>query len=72
MRGDAGCILPLNSGGSQYFGLAFHSILTLRVSYYAPPDTEVSNLLLVAVEQLPSIESAEETMIRFPFLRGTL
>ena len=21
------------------FGLAFHSVLTLRVSYYAPPDT---------------------------------
>ena len=38
MRGDAGCILPLNSGKTQCFGLAFHTMVTLRVSYYAPPD----------------------------------
>ena len=52
VRGDAGCILPLNSGKTQCFGLAFHTMVTLRVSYYAPPDTGVSDLKLVAVEQL--------------------
>ena len=31
---------------------SFHTILTLRVSYYAPPDTGVSDLKLIAVEQL--------------------
>ena len=42
--GDAGCFLPLNSGRDQCFGLAFHSGLTSRASWYAPPDTEVLNL----------------------------
>ena len=28
VRGDAGCMLHLILGKSQYFGLAFHSILT--------------------------------------------
>ena len=37
---------------------SFHSVVTLRVSYYAPPDTGVSDLQLVAVEYLPSIEGA--------------
>ena len=32
VRGDAGCILPLNLGKPQCFGLAFHSVVTLRVS----------------------------------------
>ena len=34
-----GCFLRLNSGKHQCFGLAFHSAVTLRVFYYAPPDT---------------------------------
>ena len=34
-----GCVLPLNSGKHQCFGLAFHSAVILRVFYYAPPDT---------------------------------
>ena len=40
------------------FQASFHTIVTLRASYYAPPDTGVSNLQLVALEQLPSIEGA--------------
>ena len=42
--GDAGCMLPLILGGPQCFGLAFHSVITLRMSWYAPPDTEVLDL----------------------------
>ena len=72
MRGDAGCILPLNSGKTQCFGLAFHTMVTLRVSYYAPPDTGVSSLQLVALERLLSIEGALEIQMNFTFLRGTL
>ena len=56
--GDTGCILHLNSGEPLCFSLAFHSVITLRVSWYAPPDTGVSNLQLVSVEYLPSIEGA--------------
>nr|DAL87097.1 MAG TPA: hypothetical protein [Caudoviricetes sp.] len=52
MRGDARCNLPLNLGKAQCFSLAFHTRLTLRASYYAPPDTGASDLILVAVEQL--------------------
>ena len=33
------CFLPLNLGGHQCFGLSFHSVVTLRASWYAPPDT---------------------------------
>ena len=51
-------VLRLNSGKFRCFGLAFHSKLTLWTSWYAPPDTGVSNLQLVALEQLPSIEGA--------------
>ena len=53
------------------FWASFHSILTSRASDYAPPDTEVSSLQLVAVEQLPSIEGAVEILMRVTFLRGT-
>ena len=42
--GRVWCVLPLNSGRSQCFGLAFHSMVTLRMSWYAPPDTGVSDL----------------------------
>ena len=37
--GRVRCFLPLNSGKNLCFGLAFHSKLTLRASWYAPPDT---------------------------------
>ena len=40
------------------FQASFHSGVTLRASYYAPPDTGVSDLKLVAVEYLQSIEGA--------------
>ena len=48
----------------------FHTIVTSQVSYYAPPDTEVSDLQLVAVERLLSIEGALEIQMIFTFLRG--
>ena len=54
------------------FWASFHSILTSRASDYAPPDTEVSDLKLVTVEQLPSIEGAVEIQMDIPFLRGRL
>ena len=68
--GRVWCILPLNSGGYQCFGLAFHTGLTLRASWYAPPDTGVSNLQLVSVEYLLSIEGATELLMGATFLRG--
>ena len=68
--GRVWCILPLNSGRYQCFGLAFHTGLTLRASWYAPPDTGVSNLQLVSVEYLPSIEGATELLMGATFLRG--
>ena len=52
------------------FQASFHTRLTLRVSDYAPPDTGVSGLQLVALERLPSIEGAVEILMGFPFLRG--
>ena len=70
VREATGCILRLNLGKSQCFGLAFHSMVTLRISYYAPPDTGVPNLQLVALEQLLSIEGALEIRMNVTFLRG--
>ena len=67
MRGDAGCNLPLNLGKAQCFSLAFHTRLTLRASYYAPPDTGASDLILVAVDQLLSIEGADQICWSAPF-----
>ena len=52
------------------FWLSFHTRLTLRASWYAPPDTGVSNLQLVSVEYLPSIEGATELLMGATFLRG--
>ena len=49
------------------FQASFHSIVTLRVFYYAPPDTGVSSLRLVAVEYLPSIEGAGQVCWSAPF-----
>ena len=53
------------------FQASFHSGVTLRAFDYAPPDTEVSGLQLVALERLPSIERAAEILIDLTFLRGT-
>ena len=63
-----GCFLHLILGKPQCFGLAFHSVVTLRASWYAPPDTGVSNLKLVTVEQLPSIEGAIKILMNVTFL----
>ena len=51
--------------------MSFHSGVTSRESDYAPLDTGVSNLQLVALERLPSIERAAEILIDLTFLRGT-
>ena len=72
MREATGCILRLNLGKSQCFGLAFHSMVTLHISYYASPDTGVSDLQLVAVEYLPSIEGAVWICQTAPFCIGFL
>ena len=45
-------------------------MVTLRASRYAPPDTGVSDLQLVAVERLLSIEGAAESLMDVTFLRG--
>ncbi|MFR4068895.1 MAG: hypothetical protein ACLT1T_08430, partial [Oscillospiraceae bacterium] len=50
--GRVWCMLHLILGKNQCFSLAFHTRLTLRASYYVPPDTGASDLILVAVEQL--------------------
>ena len=63
-------MLHLILGKNQCFSLAFHTRLTLRASYYAPPDTGASDLILVAVEQLPSIEGAVEIQMDVASLRG--
>ena len=52
------------------FWASFHTIVTLRASWYAPPDTGVPNLQLVSVEYLPSIEGALEIQMNVTFLRG--
>ena len=66
------CFLHLILGWNRCFRLVFHTIVTSRASYYAPPDTGVPNLILVASEQLPSIEGAVEILMDVPFLRGRL
>ena len=50
-------------------GLSFHSIVTSRMSDYAPPDTWVASLMLVALEQLLSIEGATEIQMGCSFSR---
>ena len=52
--------------------MSFHSVVTSRVFDYAPPDTGVSDLQLVALEQLLSIEGAVENRMVLTFLRGRL
>ena len=54
------------------FQASFHTIVTSQVSYYAPPDTGVSDLQLVSVEYLPSIEGTVEIRMDVTFLRGGL
>ena len=49
------------------FQASFHSVVTSRMSWYAPPDTGVSSLILVAVERLPSIEGIVEIQMDVTF-----
>ena len=69
MLGRVWCILHLNLGKNRCFRLVFHTILTSRASWYAPPDTGVSNLILVAVEYLLSTEGAGRIFQFAPFCR---
>ena len=55
---------------SPIFRALFHTIVTSRASWCAPPDTGVPNLQLVSVEYLPSIEGALEIQMNITFLRG--
>ena len=70
MLGYVWCMLRLSLGKPQCFGLAFHSVVTLRASWYAPLDTGASSLQLVAIEYLPSIEGTLEIQMDVTFLRG--
>ena len=54
------------------FQASFHTRVTSRASWYVPPDTGVSDLQLVAVERLLSIEGAAEILMDVTFLRGSL
>ena len=54
------------------FQASFHTRVTSRASWYAPPDTGVSNLQLVALERLPSIEGADKKQMAVTSLRGSL
>ena len=45
-------------------------MVTSRMFDYAPPDTGVSNLQLVALERLPSIEGADKKQMAVTSLRG--
>ena len=74
-RGEKGAGLRLVHPASDFrceamFQASFHTILTSRASWYAPPDTGVSDLQLVALERLLSIEGADEIRIDVTFLRG--
>ena len=74
-RGEKSAWMRLVRSASEFkqapsFGLAFHMVLTLWASYYAPPDTGVSSLRLVAVERLPSIEGAMEIWMGKTSLRA--
>ena len=52
------------------FWMPFHSVVILRVFDYAPPDTGVPNLQLVAVEYLLKIEGAGRICRSAPFCIG--
>ena len=49
------------------FRVSFHTVVTLRASDCAPPDTGVSDLQLVAFEYLQSIEGAGRICWSAPF-----
>ena len=74
-RGEKGAGMRLALPASELRQLpmlqaSFHTIVTLRIFWYAPPDTGVSNLILVALERLPSMEGTVKIWIICTFLRG--
>ena len=71
-RGEKGAWLRLVRSASEFrwdpiFQASFHTRVTLRASYYAPPDTGVPNLQLVALEYLLKIEGADQICWSAPF-----
>ena len=54
------------------FQASFHTIVTSRVSDYAPPDTREPGLRAVAFEYLQSIEGAGRICRAAPFCIGFL
>ena len=69
MLGRVWCMLRLNFGGTNVSGAV--PLDTHSTSFCcAPPDTGVSDLQLVALERLLSIEGADEIRIDVTFLRG--
>ena len=74
-RGEKSAWMRLVHAASEFrwdpiFQASFHSGVTLRASWYAPPDTGESDLQLVALERLLSIEGADEIRIDVTFSRG--
>ena len=76
-RGEKDARLRLVLPASEFrlepmFQASFHLGVTLRASYYAPPDTGVSDLWAVALEYLLSIEGADQTYWSAPFCGGVI
>ena len=74
-RGEKGARLRLVLSASEFrrepiFQASFYTMVTLRASRYASPDTGMSSLQLVALERLPSIEGVAESLMDVTFLRG--
>ena len=70
--GDAGCMLHLILGGPQCFSLAFHSVVTLRMSWYAPPDT-VGIRFVTSCRRISAINRrCRPDLLVCIFLRGSL
>ena len=68
--GDAGCMLPLILSGPQCFSLAFHSVVTLRMSWYAPPDT-VGIRFVTSCRRISAIHRrCRPSLLVCTFLRG--
>ena len=74
-RGEKSAWIRLVQPASEFrqlpmFRASFHSRATSRATYYAPPDTGVPNLQLVAVEYLLKIEGAGRICRSAPFCIG--
>ena len=66
-----GLVLPASAFRQEtIFQASFRSRATSRATYYAPPDTGVPNLQLVAVEYLLKIEGAGRICRSAPFCIG--